>query len=151
MGPRSPSRDHKPKAVLPGAGASFVVEGYIYPPGTFDQHGQGSGVDANGDPEFPDLVLGTWRCRGWFIGDGMETATGPFVVTNQLFDFDPDNPGQQTLVSEGIELIDLGVPFERALTGGTGPFSKARGQMTQEAIGANASGLFNFQMELHVR
>jgi hypothetical protein len=54
------------------------------------------------------------------------------------------------LISDGPELIDLHTPFQRAVTGGTGPFTLARGQVTQTAIGANATGLFNFQFQFDV-
>ena len=128
----------------PAYGASFVVQGVIYRPGTFAANGRTSGLLANGDPEFPERVIGNWTCRGWFIGDGIATATGPFVATTQIYDFDPDQPGARTIVSDGIELIDLDVPFQRAITGGTGRFRNAGGEVTQTSVGVNATGLFNF-------
>ncbi len=102
-------------------------------------------------PQFPELVIGRWTCKGWFIGDGIATASGPFVVTTQIYDLDLDHPGAKTLVSEGIELIDLNVPFKRAVTGGMGKFKRSRGQVTQTSVGINATGLFNFTFEFDVR
>ena len=128
----------------PEYGASFVVQGFIYPEGTFAVYGSDSGILPSGEPEFPELVIGTWTCRGWFIGEGFATPTGPFVATTQIYDLDPAVPGKTTFVSEGTELIDVGVPFMRAITGGTGSFRRARGEIEQTAIGANATGLFNF-------
>ena len=133
--------------VGPDYGASFVVHGVIYPGGTFDAQGTGSGLLADGQAEFPELVIGTWTCRGWFIGEGMATESGPFVATTQIFDLDDDLLGAGTVVTDGLELIDVDVPFTRAITGGTGDFKRrrARGEMTQTAIDANATGLFNFR------
>jgi hypothetical protein len=138
--------------VGPGYGASFVVQGVIYPGGTFQEKGTGSGLNPDGTPEFPELVIGTWTCRGWFIGDGIATLTGPFVATTQIYDFNPDSPGSNTVVSDGLELIDQNVPFARAVTGGTGPNQHIRsGQVLQTAVGANATGLFNFTFEFNTR
>ncbi len=130
----------------PAYGASFVVQGVIYPGGTFDEHGVGSGLLADGTPEFPESVVGTWTCRGWFIGDGIVTKTGPFVATTQIYAIDDEKLGTGTVVSDGLELIDLDVPFTRAITGATGDFKRrhSRGEVTQTAVGANPTGLFNF-------
>lgn len=136
----------------PDYGASFVVQGWIYPRGTLAEHGVSSGLNPDGTPEFPDLVIGRWICQGWFIGaDGIFTETGPFVSTTQTYDFDLANPGSKTLVSQGIELIDLDVPFRRAITGGSGVFQKVRGDVTQTAVGTNATGLFNFTFDFQVK
>ena len=138
--------------VGPDYGASFVVQGVIYPEGTFEEKGTGSGLNPDGTPEFPDLVIGTWTCRGWFIGDGFATQSGPFVATTQIYDFDLASPGANTVVSDGLELIDLNVPFLRAVTGGTGPNRHIRsGQVSQTAIGTNATGLFNFTFEFDTK
>lgn len=58
---------------LPLYGNPFVTQGYIYPPGTL---GPSNGVLATGEPEFPELVIGEWTCRGWFVGDGALSTTG---------------------------------------------------------------------------
>jgi len=134
----------------PAYGASFFVEGVIYPGGTLAANGNGSGLLPDGTPEFPDLVIGKWTCRGWFTGNGIATASGPFVATTQLYDLDLGTPGAELLVSDGIELIDLGVPFSRAVTGGTGRFQRSRGEVVQTAVGANATGLFNFTFDFHI-
>ena len=162
-GPQGPNPDNP--AGDPGPhpyyGASFVVQGVIYPEGTLadcDNSASNCGLLPDGTPEFPDLVVGRWICRGWFIGDsenpergGIFTPTGPFVATTQIYDFDPERRGRRLLISDGVELIDLNVPFRRAITGGAGAFRNARGQVTQTAIGANATGLFNFNFDFQVR
>jgi hypothetical protein len=73
-----------------------------------------------------------------------------FVVTTQIYDVG-DGPGETTMVSDGIELIDLNVPFERALTGGTGQYARSEGVVIQEALGVNATGLFNFAFDFGKR
>ncbi len=138
-------------AAGPAYGASFVVQGVIYPGGIFAANGSNSGLLPNGEPEFPDRVIGRWTCKGWFIGDGIATESGPFVVTTQIYDLDPGHPGAETLVSDGIELIDLNMPFNRAVTGGTGEFDRATGQVIQTSVGVNATELFNFTFEFDIR
>ncbi len=55
------------------------------------------------------------------------------------------------LTCDGLELIDLNVPFQRRITDETGVFQRPRGQVTQTAIGANATGLFNFVFDFEIR
>ena len=138
-------------AAGPAAGASFVVQGVIYPAGTLDAKGASSGLNADGTPEFPELVIGTWTCQGHFIGEGFAAESGAFVATTQLFDLDKNKPGKKTIVTHGIELIDLDVPFNRAITGGTGRFDRAEGEATQTGVGVNATGLFNFTFDFELR
>ncbi len=38
------------------------------------------------------------------------------------------------IIGDGVELIDLNIPFKRPITGGTGIYRK---EVTQTAIGAN--------------
>jgi hypothetical protein len=157
--PADPTGDPGPH---PYYGSPFVVKGVIYPKGTLaancDPAVSPCGLLPDGQPEFPDKVIGTWYCRGWFVGEGGDgdvggifTPSGPFVATTQIYDLNLQHPGTKMLISDGIELIDLLTPFQRAITGGTGPFKDARGQVTQTALGKNATGLFNFhfQFDLH--
>ena len=154
-GPQGPNPDN-PDDVGPHPyyGASFVVQGVIYLGGTLTNGDPNSGLLPDGTPEFPSEVIGRWICRGWFIGDsnddargGIFTPTGPFVATTQIYDLNTDEPGSEMLTSDGIELVDLNVPFNRAITGGTGSRNGAKGSVTQTAIGANQTGLFNFSFE----
>lgn len=135
---------------LPAYGAEFITEGYIYPFGTLNET---NGVNADGSPEFPDKVIGKWYCRGWHVGDGAHTVTGPWVITHQLYDLGR-KPGRETLASDGIELADLGIPFKRAITGGTGRFENASGQVTQTFLGfpnVAMGGNFRFELNLTTR
>jgi len=157
MGPNPDNPDGDP-GPHPYYGASFVVQGVIYSEGTLRTAGfESTGLMPDGTPEFPDRVIGQWTCRGWFVGDskdpargGIFTPTGPFVATTQIYNLDTENQGDQLLISDGVELIDLNVPFKRPITGGTGIYRKARGEVTQSAIGANQTGLFNFSFDFRV-
>lgn len=122
---------------LPAYGNPFVTQGYIYPKGTLKS--ATDGVNADGSPKYPDRVIGEWTCWGYHVGDGAHTKSGPWVVTTQLFSFGRKD-GARTLVTTGYELVDQNTPFLRAIVGGTGSYSGARGQMTQTYIGSNPSG-----------
>ena len=129
---------------LPAYGNPFVTQGYIYPYGFLDNH---QGVNADGSPAHPDKVIGIWTCRGTHLGDGARTVTGPWVFTTQLYDFS-DQPGEATLISEGYELVDVNVPVKRAITGGTGPYKRASGEIEQTSLGFNASFGVNSRFKL---
>ena len=131
---------------MPAYGTAFITQGYIYPEATLDE---GSGVLPDGSPEFPDQVLGQWTCRGWFVGEGMKTQTGPLVITTQLYNFGAAF-GDATLSTEGYELVDVGVAIERAITGGTGPFAGAAGDGEQTLLGLNATEGVNLSFALDV-
>jgi hypothetical protein len=128
---------------LPAYGNQFVTQGYIYPPGTLTAS---TGVFENGDPEFPDLVIGEWTCRTLFIGDGAKTVTGPWVITTQFYDLGDGH----TVISEGLELADINVPITRAITGGTAPFKNASGKAVQTLLGFNVTEGVNLRFVLKV-
>jgi hypothetical protein len=129
---------------MPDYGNSFVTEGYLYPAGTLSES---NGVLPNGDPEFPELVIGTWTCRGWFIGEGAYTESGPWVITTQVYDMG-EEVGSEMIITEGFELSDIGIEGQRAITGGTGHFNQARGTMSQTLIGFNETMGVNLQVTL---
>src|SRR5262245_18379384 len=130
----------------PAYGNEFVTEGYIYPYGTL----QGtSGVNPDGSPQFADKVIGRWVCRGWHVGEGAKTVTGPWVITHQIYDFG-NKPGRETIVTDGFELVDVNVAIRRAIVGGTGMFSEARGEAIQTMLGFNQLNGVNLRFELKV-
>lgn len=137
---------------MPAYGNPFITEGYIYPYGTIqcDDDGNCTGTNSDGSAQFPDQVIGRWTCRGWFVGDGMKTETGPIVITTQLYDLG-DTPGDKTIISEGYELIDFNVAVKRAITGGTGKYSMARGEAKQTLLGFNESMGVSLRFKLKVR
>lgn len=131
---------------MPAAGNPFVTQGYLYPAGTLNG---ANGVLADGSPEFPEKVIGTWFCRGYMINDGMHTTTGPMVISTQYFNFG-DEHGDVSLVTEGYELADVGVPVSRAITGGAGPYKHASGGAGQVFHGFNTTMGVNLSVEFEV-
>ena len=131
----------------PAHGSSFVTQGYLYPKGTLDGT---NGVNPDGTPEFPEQVIGSWLCYGTFIGDGAHATSGAWVATTQIYSFGDDLDGQ-TVVTDGYELADVGVPIKRAITGGTGEYANARGEGEQVFLGLNASEGVNLSFALSVK
>ena len=68
------------------------------------------------------------------------------VVTTQIYEFG-DTPGRITFVSDGFERNFFDdTRIRRAVTGGTGPFSKVRGEITQSFLGfPNVGGGVNLK------
>ena len=131
---------------LPAHGSGFVTQGYIYEYGTLDGT---DGVLPNGDPEFPDKVIGEWTCWGYFVGSAAKAESGPLVITTQLYNFG-DELGGETFVTEGYELADMDVAISRAVTGGTGKYIGATGEANQTLMGFNATEgvTLRFEVEL---
>jgi hypothetical protein len=127
---------------LPAYGTPFVTQGYIYPEGTLNGS---NGVLPNGEPEFPDRVIGTWTCYGYMIGDGAHTTTGPWVVSTQVYAFE-----NGTVITDGFEIADLNTSVSRAITGGTGEFVNASGQQAQELLGFTEQMGVNLRVELQL-
>lgn len=142
---------------FPLYGNNFITQGYIYPKGTLKRDrdtGLYNGVNPDGSAEFPDKVLGIWICRGWVLGDeGYNIETGPVVATTQIYDFHEiaGQFGKITLVSDGTELIDENVPILRAVTGGTGPYKRAKGQVRQVLLGLNGTVGVTLKYQLQVK
>ena len=132
---------------LPAYGGEFITQGYLYPYGFLENH---NGVNEDGSPAYPEEVLGRWVCRGWHIGEGASTVTGPWVVTTQIFDL-KEKHGRQTIITEGYELADIDVGIDRAITGGTGKYGRAKGTSTQKLLGFNSSYGVNVRVVLRLR
>ncbi len=116
---------------MPAHGNAFVSQGYIYPEGTL---ADGTvGVLEDGSPAFPDLVLGTWTCDGYFVGEGGNATTGVWIISRQTFAF---NDGA-TVVTQGTEIADIGQPNLRPVTGATGDFADIDGGLIQTTLGFN--------------
>jgi hypothetical protein len=131
----------------PGYGGEFVTEGYIYPYGTLNEHEDG--INPDGSPSLPAKVIGKWTCRGWHVGEGAATTTGPIVITHQLYDLG-SKPGSKTLTTDGYEIVDVGVVIQRAVTGGTGEYRAARGEAAQTFLGLNELGGVQLRYEVEV-
>ena len=132
---------------LPAYGNPFITQGYIYPEGTLNGS---NGAFPDGSPEFPEKVIGEWICRGWFIGDGAHTTSGPMVVTSQIYQLEGDY-GDVTITSEGYESSEINKEIKRAITGGTGQYQTARGEVTQELLGFTEQMGVNFRFTLEVK
>ena len=56
-------------------------------------------------------------------------------MTTQVFDLAA--PGEDPIVTSGFELIDVDVPVQRAIVGGTGNYGGVDGVETQTLLGLN--------------
>ena len=126
-------------------GDSFIVQGKIFPAGTIPAGGT---PDAPGsfDPDTAPGSVGTWICRGNFnsdIGDIMKGAH-PHLYSTQIHLFDNGS----AFVHEGPE---GGAPELRALLGGMGNFMGAAGEVLEEPIGVNRTGLFNIRHTFRIK
>jgi len=126
-------------------GDSFIVQGKIFPAGTIPAGGT---VDAPAsfDPDTAPGSIGTWVCRGNFnsdIGDILKGAH-PHIFSTQLHLFDNGS----AFVHEGPE---GGAPELRALLGGMGNFMGATGEVLEEPIGVNRTGLFNIRHTFRIK
>ena len=123
-------------------GDIFIVAGRIFPGGTIPA---GNNVFT---PDNPGSI-GKWICRGvWMVSsDDLAAGASPAFDTTQIYLL-PD--GSRQLFSEGLEGPQ---PVFRTVTGGTGPLAGVRGQVRQELLGTNVTGLFNlrFIFELNGR
>ncbi|WP_218081871.1 hypothetical protein [Anthocerotibacter panamensis] len=138
-----------PATGFPINGNNFVIEGFIYPFGTLTTtNGISNGVLPTGEPEFPELVIATWFCAGWFVRQGVFTPLGPQAFTNQIFDLVPSTPGTDTIITTGYE--QAGPSGIRAVTGGTGRYARATGQVTQFGLGANITGGFGLRQVFEI-
>jgi hypothetical protein len=139
----------------PSMGAYFIQEGVIYRPGTLVAgcpHGNGCGLNPDGTPQFPEAVIGKWRCWGSFV-DGAKGS--PPLYSTQVYELtyaegDPA-PGEHALVSHGPEWGNLEVPFERAIAGGYGRFKDADGGVEQTRIGFNQTQCENYTFDFKLR
>lgn len=136
---------------MPAPGNVFITEGYIYPVGTLNGS-NGVIIDAEGNarPEFPDKVIGTWICRGWFISDGAHTAAGPVAITTQTYQFG-EAYGNAMIVSDGYESSELHAPIKRAIVGATGEYKQIRGEVTQELLGFNEAMAVNLRFTIAIK
>ena len=129
---------------LPADGAAFITRGYLYAAGTLTDS---NGVNADGSPEFPNQVIGEWICQGYMINDAGHASGGVWVFSTQFFQFG-DEPGAESIVTQGYELADVNIAIARAITGGTGEFKHVRGESTQTLLGLNASEGVNLRVEV---
>lgn len=125
-----------PAGPLPLArGYEYFIAGFIYPSGTLDS------CAANpSQPCTPNdsLIIGRWICQGQAINDANLTSTGdPMVLSYQLFEFTKTK--QKGLISavgtEGNNFTDTTSTFTLALTGGSGKYFGASGEIKHRSLG----------------
>lgn len=127
-------------------GTTFVVEGALYRAGTIPV-----GV-TDWDPSSA-TPIGQWFCRGWFISrtgrPGEADRPEPTGIVDQDYVVGLITPAhvfpRDTITTAGLTgTADLQQHPIYSVTGGTGRFLAARGQITQRVIGANTTGAPNF-------
>lgn len=127
-------------------GDSFIVNGKVYPGGTIEPGGT---PDAPGpfDPDTAPGSIGNWVCRGTFLNDINDIFTGaePHVFTTQFHLLDDG----RAIVSDGPE--GSNEALVRAVTGGMGDWSGAAGEMIEETLGINVTGLGNFRYTIRIK
>ncbi len=116
---------------MPAHGNAFLSQGYIYPANTLSDGVVG--VLEDGSPAFPDLVLGTWTCNGYFVGEAGNATTGVWVISRQVFAFDDGNQ----IITQGTEIADVGKENLRPVTGATGEYADIKGGLVQTTLGLN--------------
>ena len=126
---------------MPAYGNAFVTQGYVYPAGTLD--GGVEGTTPEGRPAFPDKVIGTWTCDGYYVGDGFRTQSGTVVITRQVIVFEDGD----LLITQGPELAETDVAIVRAVTGGTGDYIGAPAEIQQTLLGMSDGYGVRLQME----
>lgn len=80
-------------------------------------------------------MIGEWTCYGYFIGEGAHETADAWVATTQIDEF----ANGSTLVSVGTELPQQAGTAARAITGGTGDYALARGEIDQTTNGHNGT------------
>jgi hypothetical protein len=126
-------------------GDGFIVNGKIYPAGTIPPGGTPDNPGSF-DPDTAPGSIGTFVCRGTFFFDINEILTQgrePHVYSAQHFEFN----NQNVLVADGPE----GGRQLRAVIGGMGNFSGASGEVIEDPIGVNATGLFNYRFTFKIK
>jgi hypothetical protein len=130
---------------LPKRGATFIVNGRIYPGGTIPT---GNGFDINTAGS-----IGTSVTRATFNFDASQQFTGgdPLLSSIQDFLFSPTGAlnGEDSLMSEGQESIVAST--HRVVVGGTGLYRGTIGEVKQEVLGQNSSGFLNFRFTFQIR
>ncbi len=134
-----------PDATTPFArGDVAVINGNIYPGGTIPSGFDGAfNLDA-----LPGI--GTWRCL--FASLAEPPLSG---AVTYYFSLDPtDHHAEESMiVVQGLNSHagPASVPRILAIVGGTGEFSGATGEVREEVIGTNTTGLFNLRYHIKLK
>lgn len=125
----------------------FLVEGTIYPEGTF------------GDGFVPtdDAAIGRWFCQGWLLEN--PDRPEPHVSSRQVYVFGSVTEDElfpsDTMSSLGLEGTSAGQVLTRMVVGGTGRYMGASGQVLEIGKGTNTTvmddGTGDLAPKLHAR
>jgi len=138
----------------PNRGTTFIVNGKIFPGGSIPK---GNLPKETWDLDTAPGLLGTWVCKGTYNVSGAEIAPGfgPHSNSTQLYLFNggyADLGGENTLISEGEEgAIEWETPTHRVVVGGTGIYRGVVGEVKEESLGWNWTGVPNIRFTFHVR
>ena len=126
-----------PSALGIHRGDNYVLNGTIYAGGTIPEGGTKSSPSSFG----PDQGggIGVWFCRGTFLVDGSQFTSEKIQrATTHYFAMNDKN----RIFTEGFE---GSVDINRAVTGGVGTYAGARGLVTMQRLGVNATGSYNLR------
>ena len=112
-------------------GDSYVVSGWVYSAFTIPD----GDAAASFVPD-PSTSIGSIVMNGILVNE--PTDDSPMVSSTHVFSLD----NADGLVTQGLEGSS---PQFRALLGGTGQFSGAIGQVSEQILGTNASGGYNIR------
>ncbi len=128
----------------PAIGSDYIIQGPVYPAGTFQLKGFDKGLVGGGVPEFPDLQIGYYMSRGWVVQD-VSTTQGIHALTTQLFFIDKEYAGLQPfqIILSGREPAALNEPIYRAVVGATDELRFSRGEGAHVNVGKNITDGFN--------
>ena len=119
-------------------GTTYYVDGIIYPAGTIP-----GGTEVFDSAAHADLAIGTWVSTGHFIWSTDRFQPHRFSIQQHIFgQITPDNlfPVNQ-IASQGTESSRTQdtLPSTRVITGGSGDYIGATGQITQYGLGKNTT------------
>lgn len=123
-------------------GDTYVLNGTIFPGGTIPSGGTKTAPSSFG----PDSAgsVGVWFCRGTFLVNSDQFASQKIQrATTHYFAFNDKN----RLITEGFEGTIL---INRAILGGIGAFTGARGLVTMERLGVNSTGSQNLRFVFNI-
>ena len=118
-------------------GDTYVLNGKIYAGGAIPEGGTRSAPSSFG-PDQPGSI-GVWYCRGTFLVGGAKFSEEKIQrVSTHYFTLNDKN----RLFTEGFE---GSVDITRAVVGGINTYAGARGIVTMQRLGVNATGSYNLR------
>lgn len=131
---------------LPATGRSFTTRGYLYTVGTLDSS---NGLNPDGSPAFPNKIIGKWIRQAHIINEPGRTLDGIRVFSTHYFQFG-DDLDAETIITQGYELANFKVTTARAITGGSGEYSRAWGHATHTRLGLNVTEGVNLRVHIQI-